>query len=84
MIVHITGGQINDHIICNQSDRACCGANSMMKEYVITYFDPEVGRMLTQIIGTNDGASLIKSFKDRYDRVKVEQRTHWWYNNGSN
>lgn len=55
-----------------------------MKEYIITYFDPEVGRMFTQVIGTNDGASLIKGFKDRYDRVKVEERPHWWYNNGSN
>lgn len=55
-----------------------------MKEYAITYFDYEVGRWLTQVIGTNNGEALIDSFKQRYDRVKVEERPSRWYNNGSN
>lgn len=55
-----------------------------MKEYAISYYDMEVGRWLTQVIGTNNLDETIKHFKRAHDRVKVEERPHWWYNNGSN
>lgn len=53
----------------------------MMRELSITYYDIEVGRWFTQVIGTNDPATVVKGFKDRHDRVKVVERDHWWYNN---
>jgi hypothetical protein len=52
-----------------------------MKEYEISYFDPEVGTWLTQIISSTDVDNLIWHFQEVYDRVKVVERDHWWYNN---
>lgn len=53
----------------------------MMRELVIEYYDTEMGRWFTQIIGTNTPEIVIAGFKEKHDRVRVEERTHWWYNN---
>ena len=52
-----------------------------MVELAIDYY--EDGKWYRQVLGTNNADSTVQSFKDKYDRVKVTERTHWWYNNSS-